>query len=331
MGMFRTFRVPGLVVASLLGMGIVVSGLPSPGVAASTPAAKASGPAGKQQTFDTADAAVEALAKAIQADDVAALQAILGPAGRKLVISGDPIADSAARKRFTEAYIASHTLTTADDGRMVLVIGPNAWPMPIPIEKVGDRWQFDATLASQEVVDRRIGRNELLTIQTLLASVAAEKDYFDRMQRGSGIGAYAQRMISTPGTQDGLYWDAAAGEAPSPLGPLIEQAQSEGYPGATATNGTPVPYHGYFFRLLKAQGPDAPGGAKSYVQNGQMTGGFAFLAWPALHGTSGVVTFQVDQDGTVFQRDLGPGTAKAAAGTTSFDPDPSWAEVDISD
>ncbi len=346
MGMFSMFRVPnlrvpnlrvpplhvwGLVVLSLLGMAITASVLPSPGLAASTTAAKASGPAGKQQTFDTADAAVEALAKAVQADDVAGLQAILGPSGRKLVVSGDPVADSAARKRFTDAYTASHALTTADDGRMVLVIGPNAWPMPIPIQKVGDRWQFDATLASQEVVDRRIGRNELLTIQTLLASVAAEKDYFDRMQRGSGTGAYAQRMISTPGTQDGLYWDVAAGEAPSPLGPLLDQAQSEGYPGATAANGAAVPYNGYFFRLLKAQGPDAPGGAKAYVQNGRMTEGFAFVAWPAVHGTSGVVTFQVDQDGTVFQKDLGPGTAKAAAGMTSFNPDPSWTEVDISD
>jgi hypothetical protein len=331
MGMFRTLRAPGLVpglaLTLLLGIDLAASGVVSIAFAAPPNSA----PAAAQQSFVSADAAAEALVKALQADDVAALRTILGPGGEKLVASGDPIADATARKRVVDAYTASHALTPAEGGRMVLVIGADAWPLPIPLAQVGDRWRFDSLVAAQEIVDRRIGRNELMTIRTLLAAVEAEKDYFDRMQRGTGTGAYAQRMLSTPGKQDGLYWEVAAGEAPSPLGPLLDQAQSEGYPGATATNGKVVPYHGYLFRLLKAQGPSAPGGAKAYVQNGQMTGGFAFVAWPAVYATSGVTTFLIDQDGVVFQKDLGPNTAKIVSGTTRFDPDLTWARVDISD
>jgi hypothetical protein len=285
----------------------------------------------KQEDFDTPDAAAAALLKANQDNDVAALLAIFGPAGDKLVVSGDAVADNAARKRFVDLYTASHALTPSPDGRMILVIGPDAWPVPIPLEKVDGRWRFDAGQGAQDIVDRRIGRNELMTIRTLLAAVAAQKDYFDRMQRGSGTGAYAQRMLSTPGKQDGLYWDVGTGEDPSPLGPLIAQVESEGYPGATGAHGNPTPYQGYFYHLLKSQGPNAPGGAKNYVQGGSMTGGFAFVAWPAIYGTSGVVTFLVDQDGTVFQQNLGPDTAKIAGGMTSFNPDLTWARVDISD
>jgi hypothetical protein len=330
-GMFSVLRVRGLVLMSVLGIGLAASSLPSPALAASPPVSPPAGPTAKQQDFDTADAAAEALFKANQAGDVAALRAIFGPDGDKLAVSGDPVADSAVRKRFVDAYTASHTLTPAGDGRMVLVIGPNAWPMPIPLEQVDGRWRFDVSLGAQDIIDRRIGRNELMTIRTLLAVVAAQKDYFDRLQRGTGAGAYAQRVLSTPGEQDGLYWDAATGEASSPLGPLIEQVENEGYPGATGAKGRPTPYQGYFYHMLKAQGPNAPGGAKDYVRNGRMTEGFAFVAWPAGYGSSGIVTFLVDQDGTVFQKDLGSDSAKIAGAMTRFDPDFTWTRVDITD
>jgi hypothetical protein len=335
MGMFSVVRISGPVLASMLAIGLASSNLPSPTLAASPPASPsatpAGGPAAKQQDFATADAAAEALLKANQTDDVAALRTIFGRDADKLVASGDPIADSAARKRFVELYTANHALTPATDGRTILVIGPDAWPMPIPLKQVGGRWRFDASLGAQDIIDRRIGRNELMTIRTLLAVVAAQKDYFDRMQRGAGVGAYAQRMLSTPGNEDGLYWDVSAGEAPSPLGPLIEQVESEGYPGATGPHGRPTPYQGYFYHMLKAQGPNAPGGAKDYVRNGRMTEGFALVAWPAGYESSGIVTFLVNQDGTVFQKDLGRDSAKIAGAMTRFDPDVTWTRVDISD
>ncbi len=337
--MFNVLRVAGLVLVSLLGVGLAASSIPRTAFATSPPASPAASTTAtassaavvKQEDFDTPDAAVAALLKANQDNDVAALSAIFGPSGDKLVVSGDAVADSAARKRFVDSYTASHALTPSQDGRMTLVIGPNAWPVPIPLEQVDGRWRFDAGQGAQDIVDRRIGRNELMTIRTLLAAVAAEKDYFDRVQRGTGTGAYAQRMLSTPGKQDGLYWDVATGEAPSPLGPLIAQVESEGYPGATGAHGKPTPYQGYFYHMLKAQGLDAPGGAKNYVHDGSMTEGFAFVAWPAIYGSSGIMTFLVDQDGTVFQKNLGRDTAKIVGGMTNFNPDFTWARIDISD
>ncbi len=295
------------------------------------PARAASPPGPPQQVFSSADDAVAALLKAEQAGDVKALRGIFGPGSDKLVSSGDKVADAAARQRFLDSYAAGHTLTPQDDGSFVLTIGPNAWPMPIPLVKADNGWHFDAVSGAQEIVDRRIGRNELLTIRTLLASVEAEKDYFDRVQRGTGTGVYTDRFFSTPGNQDGLYWEAEEGEAPSPLAPLIDQARDEGYPGAASPAGKPEPYHGYLFKVLKAQGPNAPGGARTYVSDGKMTGGFAFLAWPAVYEGGGVMTFIVDQDGIVFQKDLGAATARIAPGITRFDPDISWARVDVSD
>lgn len=286
--------------------------------------------AAKQQNFASAEDAVTALVKAVQTDNTASLLEILGPGAEALVTSGDPVADATGRKNFLAAYAASHSLAAQPDGSMVLTIGENGWPMPIPIVQAGKGWQFDSTTGAQDIVDRRIGGNELKTIQTLLSCVDAEQDYFDRLKRGTGTGAFAQRVISSTGTQDGLYWDAADGEAESPLGPLIDQGEDEGYPGAAAPNGKQYPYHGYFFRILKSQGPDAPGGAKAYIENGQMMEGFAFIAWPAVYESSGVMTFLVNQDGIVFQKDLGSNTAKTASATAQFNPDLSWARVDIS-
>lgn len=288
-------------------------------------------PAAPQESFASPEDAVAALIKAVQANDAKELRAILGPNSEQLVASGDPVADANARTRFLEGYAAKHTLAPHGDGQQVLIVGLDDWPLPIPVVKAGDAWRFDATAGAREIVDRRIGQNELLTIQTLLAAVEAEQDYFDRVKRGAGTGAFAQRMLSTPNNQDGLYWDVDSGEAPSPLGPLVEQAKSEGYPGEMSPTGVPVPYHGYFYRILKMQGPNAPGGAENYISDGRMTGGFAIVAWPAAFDNSGIMTFLVDQDGIVFQKDLGPNTAKIVGGITSFDPDVTWTRIDISD
>jgi hypothetical protein len=311
--MTRTFR-PWLI-GALLAAGLTVPALAVP----------------PQLVFGSPDDAVSALVKAEQSGDEKALHGIFGPGGEKLVASGDRVADAAARQRFLDAYNAAHSLTPQTDGSIVLTIGPDAWPLPIPLVKADKGWRFDSASGAQQIIDRRIGRNELLTIRTLLASVEAEKDYFDRVQRGTGTGVYADRFFSTAGEEDGLYWEAEDGEAPSPLAPLIEQARDEGYPGAASPAGRQQPYHGYFFKILKAQGPNAPGGAKTYVSGGRMTGGFAILAWPAAYENGGVMTFAVNQDGIVFQKDLGAETAKIAAGITRFDPDVTWARVDITD
>ncbi len=299
------------------------------GAAMTGMAAAAVAPA-PQQNFASADDAVTALVTALKADDMKAASSIIGPGADKLLVSGDPVADRNGRQGFLDSYAARHSLTAQGQGRMVLTIGQNDWPLPIPVVLADGRWHFDASAGAQEIINRRIGRNELLTIRTLLAVVEAQADYFDRSKRGLGTGTYAARVASTPGKEDGLYWEVTEGEPPSPLGPLNQQVQDEGYPGATGTKGGQIPYHGYFYRMLKAQGPHAPGGAKDYVRNGKMTEGFAMVAWPADYENSGIVTFLVDQDGVVFQKDLGPNTERLAGAMTRFDPDATWARVDIS-
>ncbi len=307
------------------------AGLLALAFAAAVPLPGHATPPPPQQHFATAEAAAEALNRVLQSGDPVAMHAVLGAGSEKVISSGDKVADAAQRAKFLESYAAAHTLAAESDGKMVLSIGPNAWPLPIPIVKDGAGWFFDTAAAAQEIVDRRIGRNELLTIRTLLAAVAAQQDYFERVQAGTGTGAYAQRVASTPGMQDGLYWDAAEGEPQSPLAPLIDQAREDGYPGAVTAKGTQAAYHGYLFRLLLKQGAYAPGGAKPYVQDGKMTGGFAFIAWPAEYNNSGIYTFIADKDGVVFQKDLGEDTGKHAAAIHSFNPDTSWARIDIVD
>jgi hypothetical protein len=326
--MFTRMHLSGRIVGvCLFAFGFVLTDISPPAVAA--PANVTTSVA--QESFGSAEDAVAALTKALQANDAKELRAILGPNSDKLVASGDPVDDTNARTRFLEDYAASHKLTSRGDGQQVLVVGPDEWPLPIPIVRTGDVWRFDATEGAQEIVDRRIGENELLTIRTLLAAVEAEKDYFDRVKSGAGAGVYAQRMFSTADGQDGLYWEVAPGEVPSPLGPLIDQAKSEGYPGALSPAGVPVPYRGYLYRILKAQGANAPGGAKTYIRDGQMTEGFAMVAWPVTFENSGIMTFLVNQDGVVFQKDLGPNSAKLVAGIASFNPDLTWTRIDVSD
>ena len=205
-------------------------------------------------------------------------------------------------------------------------VSPDDWPLPIPIVENNGRWTFDGKAGAQTIIDRRVGRNELSAIRTLLACADAQKDYFARSQQTSGSGTYASRILSTPGHRDGLYWPVAEGEPESPLGPLIDAAQNAGYSGE-AIGGKPIPYQGYCFRILKAQGPDGDGGSKSYIKSGRMTGGFALVAWPAVYGSSGIVTFIAGPDGDVYHKDLGPQTSRTASTMTAFDPDPTWSRV----
>jgi hypothetical protein len=295
---------------------------PTPAVAAQSTAAPT------QLTFASPDDATAALLDAMKQGDQKRLLAVLGPGSEALINSGDQQADAANRQKFVDNYQAQHKLAEVSPGHDVLDIGANDWPLPFPLVQVNGRWQFDSRAGAQEIVNRRIGRNEIAAIRVALTYVDAQRDYFERTKQNGGTGEYAQRLISTPDRHDGLYWPAAADEPESPFGPLVAQTVEEGYPG-DIVSGRQIPYQGYYFRILKAQGQNAPGGARSYMAGGRMTDGFALVAWPASFGASGIMTFVVDQDGVVFQKDLGTGTAAAAASITRFDPDLTWARVDV--
>ncbi len=306
---------------------LVLLGGAAPATAPTTPPAETATPT-QASLFATPEAAASALIAAARADNVAAMHDVLGPGSVALLYSGDPVADEQAREKFVAAYDAKHSLAADALGRMVLTVGGNDWPLPIPIVKnEHGQWHFDSLQGAQDLVDRRIGRNEIAAIRTALAYVDAQKLYFQMMQ-AQGAGVYAQRLASTPGRHDGLYWPAAAGQPESPLEPLVDQAVDEGYPGANMS-GKPLPYQGYYFRILTGQGDSAPGGALNYVTSGRMTKGFALIAWPAIYGASGIMTFEVNQDDVVFQKDLGPATAALVPEIKLFNPDLSWARVDI--
>ncbi|MBV8095804.1 MAG: DUF2950 domain-containing protein [Acetobacteraceae bacterium] len=281
-----------------------------------------------QRIFASPDDAAAALVDALRGGDKNAIAAVFGPGSEGVISSGDPYADQSQFQRFVDAYDAKHQLVPGGNGHFMLEVGTDNWPLPIPIVKADGGWRFDAAAGAQEIINRRIGRNEIAAIRTCLAYADAQQDYFELFKEATGEGAYAQRLVSTPGNYDGLYWPPAEGIPDSPLEALVSQAIEEGYPGENVS-GKPIPYHGYFFRILKAQGANAPGGAKDYVQKGKMTGGYALLAWPAAYGNSGIMTFQVNQDGIVFQKDLGPETAQRAGAITRFDPDLSWARVEV--
>ena len=290
-------------------------------------AAPASAPE-TQRSFASAEEAVSAFVAALRDHQEADLRAILGPEEKRVIDSGDRYADRELHQRFVALYDEKHAIDQNTPGHAELDVGPNDWPMPIPLVENNGRWTFDTKAGAQTVIDRRIGRNELSAIRTLLACADAEHDYFDYAKQANGSGEFAARLVSAPGRHDGLYWPAAEGEAESPLGPLIDAAQDAGYPGELVS-GKPIPYEGYYFRVLKAQGPNGDGGAKSYVQSGRMTGGFALVAWPAAFGSSGIMTFIVGPAGDVYQQDLGPETAHVAAAMTTFDPDLTWSRVSM--
>jgi len=279
-------------------------------------------PAYAQQMFETPDDAMQALVAAARAGDLNAILAVLGPDGRDIATSGDPVEDQRVRKIFLEAYDSKHAVVFADDGKVMLTVGTMDWPFPIPLVRTKDRWVFDAAAGREEILARRIGRNELDVIQACLAYVDAQNEYADR--EPDGVGGYARKILSSPGKRDGLYWKTSGSEAPSPLGEAVMLASAEGYRFGQGR----IPYHGYYFSILTRQGRDAPGGAVSYLVRGKMIGGFALVAYPAAYGNSGVMTFIVNHTGIVFQKDLGPRTAQIAGQMDSFNPDRSWQKVD---
>jgi Protein of unknown function (DUF2950) len=277
-----------------------------------------------QKTFAKSSEAATALIVAIRSGDQNQLLAVLGPNSKDLIDSGDPIADKKSRDNTLKMYDAKHSLVTDAPGYRTLVIGTSDYPLPIPIVRDGLVWYFDSNRGREEIINRRIGKNELGAIAVCEGYVAAQKEYAARGHDGLPAGIYAQKLASTPGKQDGLYWPVAAGKKQSPLGPAIADSEAEGY----TTSAVDEPYHGYLYKLLKAQGPDAQGGAKSYLANGKLSGGFALLAYPASYGAGGIMTFLVDQDGVIYQKDLGDDTANAAPKITTYNPDASWTPVE---
>jgi hypothetical protein len=286
---------------------------------ASSPAESAE--ATGQQSFASPEAAVESLVKAVHQNDTPALRELLGPGSAGLVSSGDAVSDRKERDSFLGRYRDYHELAAGGPDRLVLLVGQDRWPLPIPLVRTETGWCFDGDAGVKELLLRRIGANELRTINVMESVVAAEQEYAASGHDGDASGAYAGRVRSDPGKQNGLYWQVAPGQPESPAGPLLADAASEGYAGGEAAR---APYHGYVYRMLTSQGPAAEGGARDYQSGGKLTGGFALLAYPATYGASGVMTFMVNQDGVVWQRDLGKTTADAAAAIHQFNPDDSW-------
>ena len=274
-----------------------------------------------QKTFASPEEAVKALIDAAKSDNQEQLLAIFGPLGREVLSSGDPVEDKATRERFLAAYETKNALIKEGDTKTVLQIGTEEWPFPIPLVKKNQQWSFDTKQGKEEINNRRIGRNELSTIQVCLAYVDAQREYVAKDREGDGFFEYAQKFVSTPGKKDGLYWEAKPGEEESPLGDFAAKATREGY---KKTANKPIPYHGYYFKVLKAQGKNAPGGAYDYTIKGRMIGGFGMVAYPANYGVSGVMTFIVNHDGIVYEKNLGKDTAKIAQAMKLFDPDKTW-------
>jgi hypothetical protein len=286
-------------------------------MAASNPAAV---PMGK--AFPTADAAAQALVTAAKANDVNTLAQILGPASKDILTTGDAVADRNARKQFAVRaaqkmrVVPSHGRTNVKE----LLVGFDHWPLPIPIVQVGNNWYFDTATGREEILSRRIGSNELDAIEICRGYVEAQHDYGSANRTAAGVPAYAQKVVSSPGQRDGLYWEGERGIDESPVGKIIAGAIAEGY-----TRGEP--YHGYYYRVLTGQGANAPGGEMSYLQDDAMTKGFALIAWPATYGSTGVMTFVVGKTGIVYQKDLGRNTAQIASDYKAYDPDDTWKPV----
>jgi len=277
----------------------------------------------RQTTFSSAEEGMQAFVEAIKLNDPSVLQTLLGADGLQLFDSGDAAADAQWRKRFLNAYAdANKVVLKANNTRAILTVGRDEWPMPIPLVKSQEGWRFDTHHAAEEILNRHIGRNELAAIQVCLAIVDAEREYATKDADGDGVPGFASKFVSSPGKRDGLYWETREDEPLSPVGPLLAAAANEG--PVTSDSTVLTPFHGYLYRMLTQQGENAPGGAYDYRANDTLLGGFAVLAYPARYGTSGVVSFMVNQDGVVYQKDLGQNTAALAAEMTEFDPDPSW-------
>jgi hypothetical protein len=281
----------------------------------------------KQRTFASPEEAVKALVEALKSKDAKALEAIFGPGSKDLVSSGDPVADSAEYER-TVNHLEQKTRLEQSAGKVILHAGNEEWPFAIPIVKKDALWRFDLKQGREEILARRIGRNELSAIQFCLAYVDAQREYALKDRDTDGLLEYAQKFRSDTGKKNGLYWDVKAGEAQSPLGPLAAVAQKQGY---STKREKPEPYLGYYYRILKAQGKEALGGAYDYVVKGKMIGGFALVAYPAKYASSGVMSFIVNQDGVVYEKDLGRNTEKSVQAMKLFNPDSSWKKVEEKD
>lgn len=278
----------------------------------------------QQATFVTAEEAVSAFIAALQKDDTAELKNILGSGTDELLSSGDPIADKEARADFVASYQEKHTINADGENKMVLVVGNNDWPMPIPLMKKDGKWFFDGKAGAEELVNRRIGGNELGAIAVCQGFVDAQHEYAAVGRDGDPAGIYAMKLVSDEGLHNGLSWKTSEGEDPSPAGEFVANAASEGY---RVTEGSRKPYHGYYYRMLYSQGENAASGAREYFKDGLLTEGFALIAWPAEYNVSGIQTFIVNQDGTVFQKDLGDTTASEVETINSFNPDSTWTAV----
>jgi Protein of unknown function (DUF2950) len=277
--------------------------------------------ANAQQSFKTAQEAVDALVSAAKTGDRKRILTVLGRDGADIVSSGDPIADASARNRMIESYDAKHQVVMEGTDKAVLIIGQEDWPFPIPLVRKDSAWRFDTAAGREEILYRRIGRNELSAIETCLAYVDGQQEYAEQGVAGNGV--YAQRIVSRTGKKDGLYWPAQPSADESPLGELAASAAAEGY----RVGQQRAPYHGYYYKVLTRQGRNASGGALDYVVRGRMIGGFALVAYPAEYGNSGIMTFLVNHQGNVYEKDLGPNTARIAAGMTAFNPDNTWRRV----
>jgi hypothetical protein len=280
--------------------------------------------AGTQRNFASPEEATQALVQAVKAQDRAATLAVLGKDASSWISSGDTAADRAAIARFIAAYDARHRLVR-EDGKATLTLGLDDFPFAFPIVRDGQRWHFDTAAGKMEMLARRIGENELSAIKVLQAIVDAQMEYASADRDGDGVLAYAQKFLSSPGKHDGLYWPAEPGQPPSPAGELLAKASGEGF---KASGGKPTPYHGYYYRPLQRQGKHAPSGALDYVAGGRAIGGFAVVAYPARYGNSGIMTFMVNQDGKIYQADLGPDTQAKVMKMQEFDPGPGWTPVD---
>ncbi|HZN28920.1 MAG TPA: DUF2950 domain-containing protein [Xanthobacteraceae bacterium] len=281
--------------------------------------------ANAQQSFKTPEEAVDALVSAAKAHDRKGVLTVLGAGAADIVSSGDEVADRSDRDRVLEAYDAKHQLVMEGADKAVLVLGNQDWPFPIPLVRKDGTWRFDTAAGREEILFRRVGRNELAAIQAILAYVDAQHEYAEKGVGGNGV--YAQRIVSRPGTKDGLYWPAQTGEDDSPLGEFAASAAAEGYRAGQQR----IPYHGYYYKVLTRQGPNASGGALDYVVRGKMIGGFALVAYPAQYDNSGIMTFLVNHQGTIYEKDLGPQTAAIAGGMTAFNPDSTWQRVSEAD
>ncbi len=271
-----------------------------------------------QKTFASPEDAAKALIEAASANNPAGMMQLFGPGGKDIVDSGDAAADKEGRAHFAElARQKMRVDVDTDKDRATLVVGPDDWPMPVPIVMENGKWHFDAVMGRLEVLARRIGRNELTSLEVCRAYVEAQMEYASHDRTAGGVLQYAQKMVSSPGKKDGLYWEGEPGN-------LVPKAFAEASAAMFAEGKKPEPYHGYYFHILKAQGPDAEGGAVDYVIKGKMIGGFALIAYPAEYGVSGIKTFIVNHSGKVYEKDMGPATAALARQTTRFNPDKSW-------